>query len=122
MIKGWVGTDGSFHQSVVDVAGNANNGASVDLANCMATGPGYASLCGIWEDPDFDADQDAVYYARVIENPSCRWSTRLCLSLPEEERPDGCYNERIPKVIQERAWTAPIWHESRSAQPTALTQ
>ena len=122
VIKGWVGTDGSFHQSVVDVAGNANNGASVDLANCMATGPGYASLCGVWEDPDFDADQDAVYYARVIENPSCRWSTRLCLSLPEEERPDGCYNERIPKVIQERAWTAPIWHESRSALPTALAQ
>ena len=56
--------------------------------------------------------QDAVYYARAVENPSCRWSTRLCLSLPEGDRPDGCDNERIPKVIQERAWTAPIWYEA----------
>jgi hypothetical protein len=60
-----------------------------------------------------------VYYARAIENPSCRWSTRLCQSLPESERPDGCDNERIPKTIQERAWTAPIWFDAGRSIETA---
>ena len=53
----------------------------------------------------------AVYYARIVENPSCRWSTRRCLALPEAERPDGCSDPGIPKTIQERAWTSPIWIE-----------
>jgi len=112
IIKGWVGSDGSFHQSVIDVAGNADNGATVDPLSCEAEGEGFATLCGVWEDSAFDPQQDAVYYARVVENPSCRWSTRMCLSLPEGQRPDGCDNPRIPKVIQERAWTAPIWFDS----------
>jgi hypothetical protein len=112
IIKGWVGHDGGFHQAVMDVAGNAHNGATVDPLSCESEGDGFATLCGVWEDPEFDPLQDAVYYARAVENPSCRWSTRMCLSLPEDQRPDGCEHPRIPKVIQERAWTAPIWFDS----------
>ena len=112
IIKGWVGQDGQFHQQVIDIAGNADNGASVDPVSCETTGTGFASLCGVWTDPSFDASQDAVYYARAVENPSCRWSTRQCLLLPENERPDGCSNPRIPRTIQERAWTAPIWYDA----------
>jgi len=56
----------------------------------------------------------AVYYARVIENPSCRWSTWHCLDIPEAERPDGCSDPRVPKTIQERAYTSPIWFEPAS--------
>ena len=112
IIKGWVGQDGQFHQQVIDIAGNADNGASVDRMSCETTGTGFASLCGVWTDPSFDASQDAVYYARAVENPSCRWSTRQCLLLPENERPDGCSNPRIPRTIQERAWTAPIWYDA----------
>ena len=112
VIKGWVGHDGAFHQAVIDVAGNADNGATVDPLSCESEGDGFATLCGVWEDPEFDPLQDAVYYARAVENPSCRWSTRMCLSLPEDQRPDGCEHPRIPKVIQERAWTAPIWFDS----------
>lgn len=117
IVKGWIGEHGAFHQAVIDVAGNPHNGASVDPLSCEASGEGFSTLCGVWEDPKFDPTRDAVYYARAIENPSCRWSTRLCQSLPESERPDGCYNERIPKTIQERAWTAPIWFDAgRSIQ------
>ena len=110
IVKGWVDTQGLFHQEIHDVAGSADNGAGVDLATCTPTGPGARSLCGVWSDPDFDASTDAIYYARIVENPSCRWSARLCLSLPQDERPDGCTSDQLPRSIQERAWTSPIWY------------
>ena len=120
IIKGWVDEEGRFHQEVHDVAGNANNGATVDLATCTPKGPGASSLCGVWTDENFDPKVDAVYYARVVENPSCRWSTHLCLSLPKDQRPDGCTSDQLPKTIQERAWTSPIWYapESTTAKGT----
>ncbi len=37
-----------------------------------------ATLCTTWRDPDFNADKDAMWYARGIEVPSCRWSDYLC--------------------------------------------
>lgn len=111
IVKGWVGPHGHFHQAVYDVAGTTDNGASVDLATCETSGPGYASLCGVWRDPDFDPEQAAVYYARVIENPSCRWSWKQCLEFAPKDRPAGCSDETIPRVIHERAWTSPIWYE-----------
>jgi len=108
IVKGWVGEDGGFHQQVTDVAGQAND-ADVDLETCTPRGTGAEALCAVWTDPSFDADQPAVYYARVVENPSCRWSTWQCLALPEGARPDGCRDPRVPKTIQERAWTSQIW-------------
>ena len=110
IIKGWVGDEGDFHQSVIDVAGDADNGADVDLSTCTPRGEGARALCSVWQDPEFDPGRAAVYYARVVENPSCRWSTWHCQSLPENERPDGCDDPRVPKTIQERAWTSPIWY------------
>ncbi len=111
IVKGWVGDDGSFHQAVFDVAGDPENGAGVDPQTCQPVGPGADQLCAVWRDPGFDPGRAAVYYARVVENPSCRWSARRCLALPEAERPDGCSDPRIPKTVQERAWTSPIWIE-----------
>jgi hypothetical protein len=108
--QGWVGDAGEFHQAIYDVAGNAENGASVDLSTCTPRGRGAASLCSVWRDPDFDLRRSAVYYARIVENPSCRWSTLQCLSIPSDQRPDGCDDPRVPKTIQERAWTSPIWY------------
>jgi len=110
IVKGWVGADGAFHQSVVDVARGSDPDAGVDPATCAPRGTGSAALCSVWRDPDFDPDRAAVYYARVLENPSCRWSARLCLTLAEADRPDGCTDPRVPKTIQERAWTSPVWY------------
>ena len=119
IIKGWADDEGRFHQAVFDVAGDAGNGASVSLDSCEPTGPGHDSLCGTWTDPDFDTDREAVYYARVIENPSCRWTTRLCNTLPATDRPDACNHPTLPKIIQERAWTSPIWHSPKQGTATA---
>ncbi|MCH2169139.1 DUF3604 domain-containing protein [Myxococcota bacterium] len=107
IVKGWTGPDGATHQQVVDVAGNAANGARVDLKTCEPRGPGADSLCGVWRDPDFDPQQRAVYYARVLENPSCRYVGWLCRQ-PESHA--ACADPNVPKVIQERAWTSPIWY------------
>ncbi len=110
VIKGWVDDKGRMHQDIYDVAGNADNGASVDPDSCTRRGEGHARLCAVWRDPDFDPKRDAVYYARVVENPSCRWSTYQCNQLPPKDRPPSCSDPDVPKTIQERAWTSPIWY------------
>ncbi len=110
IVKGWVGDDGRLHQAVYDVAGSAENGSGVDLDTCRPYGEGNDELCGFWRDPAFDQTRAAVYYARILENPSCRWSWRQCLSLPSAQRPEGCDDPRVPRSIQERAWTSPIWY------------
>ena len=56
-----------------------------------------------WTDPDFDPTERAIYYVRVVENPSCRWSTWEAVRAGVEPRPD------LPATIQERAWSSPIW-------------
>jgi hypothetical protein len=109
IIKGFVDDDGGIHQQVIDVAGG-DNGASVDPATCSEKGEGADFLCGVWRDPDFDPARRAVYYARVVENPSCRYSAWACLALPEGERPTGCAHSLMQATQQERAWTSPIWY------------
>lgn len=119
VIKVWHGEDGQFHQSVYDIGGRMTEGEesdaatpSVDLNTCTPRGAGHDSLCAVWTDPEFDAARSAAYYVRAVENPSCRWSWQTCLSIiPEADRPEGCRDDSIPKVIQERAWSSPIWYE-----------
>ena len=110
IIKGWVDAQGQTHQAVYDIAGAAENGAMVDKDTCVKSGPGFNQLCATWRDPDFDPAIAAVYYSRVLENPSCRWSHHQCLSLPRNQRPASCSDPGLPWAIQERAWTSPIWY------------
>ncbi len=109
VVKAWVDVEGQTHQSVHNIAGDADNGAGVDTGTCQRHGQGFSQLCTSWRDPGFDAALGAVYYLRVLENPSCRWSQWDCLALPESERPATCNDPEVPKAIQERAWTSPIW-------------
>lgn len=115
VIKGWTDSAGRTHQAVYDVAGNPDNGATVDVDTCEVEGSGFNQLCQVWRDPDFDPAIAAVYYARVLENPSCRWSTHQCNALPEAERPASCSDPELPQTIQERAWTSPIWYNGPAA-------
>jgi hypothetical protein len=95
---------------VFEVAGNPENGAEVDLESCGLIGAGFERLCTVWTDPEFRPGQRAFYYARVVENPSCRWNAWECVRLPAGGRPESCSDPEVEKVIQERAWTSPIWY------------
>ena len=114
IVKGWVDADGT-HEEVIDVAcaGGAkvnlgtdrcpDNGAKVDISDCsINAGTGSAQLSALWRDAEFRPEQRAFYYARVIENPTCRWSTWDAIRAGVAPRPD------LPTTIQERAWSSPI--------------
>jgi hypothetical protein len=121
IVKGWVDAAGT-HERVVDVAGEARH-ADVDLATCARRGQGHDALCTVWSDPEFDPAAPAFYYARVLEVPTCRWSTRVCNArgvtcADPDAVPSGweeCCDARYPKTVQERAWTSPIWYTPPAA-------
>jgi hypothetical protein len=77
IVKGWLEGD-DYQVRVYEAAGDPKNGASVDLTTCTPEGDGFGDLCGVWQDPDFDPTERAYYYARVLENPTCRWTTYQC--------------------------------------------
>jgi Protein of unknown function (DUF3604) len=116
IIKGWSENGQTFEQ-VYDVSCSdglhpdakthrcEDNGAKVSLTDCSYTkGKGATELSTTWTDPDFKPSERAFYYARALENPTCRWSTydalKAKLPLPES----------VPSAIQERAWSSPIWY------------
>jgi hypothetical protein len=123
VIKGYV-KDGEPIEQIYDVACSdglqpdpdshrcPDNGAKVNLADCsISTDVGDVEILTLWQDPDYEADLDAFYYARVLENPTCRWSTWDALREGVEPRAD------LQKTIQERAWSSPIW--VRKQQPVS---
>jgi Protein of unknown function (DUF3604) len=74
------------------------------------------SACKTWTDTGYSAAAPALYYARVLEQPTPRWSHYDCLSLQTTNPSDwqtiapGCKpGGGLDVNIQERAWTSPIW-------------
>ena len=108
VVKGVV-RNGELLTSVHDV-GVTDTQAKLDISNCEVTGSGEKAMCSVWNDPNFNSSENAYYYVRVVANKSCRWSHNLCLQNPEYCEADS--DASIPKVIQERAWTSPVWLES----------
>ena len=117
VVKGWVDDPGMKEplQRVRDVAcaGGREPGdggkcaptaATVDLGTCERDeATGAAELQARFTDPDYSAAEHAFYYVRVLENPSCRWPTRLALSADVDLPVD------VPPTEQQRGWSSPIW-------------
>ena len=114
VIKGYV-EDGEIKEIVFDVACSdgldvnpdnyrcPDNGAQVNLDDCSYDSSiGSSELKTFWKDPTYIKGQRVFYYVRVLENPTCRWSTWDALRNNVEPRSD------YPKTIQERAWSSPI--------------
>lgn len=123
IVKGWV-EDGTPRERVYDAACSdgltvdpdtgrcPDNGARVELDTCrISAGVGASELAVTWQDPDFDPGQEAFYYARALENPTCRWSTWDAVRAGVAPRED------LQHTIQERAWTSPIWYHGTRAGP-----
>jgi len=117
-VKGWI-ENGEAREAVYDVAGHAPGEATVDEHTCETSGPGSDQLCGVWIDPDFDPAEPAFYYARAVENPTCRWTAFACNKLEVDCSDRGsakrglykaCCGEETVRSIQERAWSSPIWY------------
>jgi hypothetical protein len=128
VVKGWLDADGIEHERVVDVAGDASKGG-VDPATCAPQGAGFAELCTVWTDPDFDPAERAFYYVRLLETPVCRWTTTLCRSAGVDPLSPDCATQAAAAgedfaaccrdttndafaepLVQERAWSSPIWY------------
>ena len=107
IIKG-VLKDGELSTTIVDVVNNEDT--KLDDSTCEVIGEGKKSMCTVWQDPAFNNQENAYYYARVVANKSCRWSHQLCISNPEYCEDDSDFE--TPKFIQERAWTSPVWLEN----------
>jgi hypothetical protein len=116
IVKGWIDTDGSSREKVFDVkwsgdripdasgklpaVGNTVNVETAEYTNTI----GAAELLGTFRDTEFDASQRSVYYLRVLEIPTPRWT------LYDQVRFGIDMSTDVPLVHQERAFSSPIWY------------
>ncbi|MGH7859758.1 MAG: DUF3604 domain-containing protein, partial [Candidatus Binatia bacterium] len=144
VVKGWV--DGEGKPKVKVFPAVASTSAEVlppERGSCAAHPATHPEqLCAVWTDPEFESGENAYYYARVLEIPTCRWSAHQCEAkrverggdfcdeldvntglLPESLRGyEGCCardvvtgeltKEHHFHVIEERAWASPIWYDA----------
>ncbi len=120
IVKGWINPRTGFPaEKIYDVVWSDEDKRSIDPSGKLpAVGNtvdvktatfsndsiGASQLRAEWTDPDFDHTRRAVYYVRVLEIPTPRWSTYDAAKLGVSP-PEG-----VPATIQERAYSSPIWY------------
>ena len=117
IIKGWRDATGALFEKVHDVALSDDRemdrqGNVAPLGNTVnLTDPSYNNSIGdpelavVWTDPDFEPDEAAFYYVRVLEIPTPRWTAYDAVHYGLKDLPKA-----IPMVTQERAYSSPIWY------------
>ena len=124
IIKGWIDMNsGRPKEKVFDIACSdglepdpitnrcPDNGARVNINDCsISSNVGSSELKTVWKDPEFKVDDKAFYYVRVLENPTCRWSTWDAIKSGFKPR------EGLHETIQERAWSSPIWYIPKQSE------
>lgn len=130
VIKGWIDKKNKAHEKIYNVGWSNNSakgvhgpapdrellrngklpliGNTVDIADASYTNTiGDPVIAAYWSDPDFDADQKAFYYVRVIEIPTPRWTAYEAkffgTAIPDD----------VAMTLQDRAYTSPIWYTPR---------
>ena len=117
IVKGWLDQRGELHEKVYDVVWAGNRiiddktgkleavGSTVNLDTATFVNTiGADHLSGFWVDPDFDPLEASFYYCRVIEIPKPRWTLKDAVFFNLD------LSEDIPTVVQDRAYTSPIWY------------
>ena len=116
VVKGWLGADGKTQEKIYEVkwAGDRKPGPdgklppignTVDVTKATYSNSiGAPTLVARWTDPDFDPKLKAVYYVRVLEIPTPRWTTF------DQVRFKDKMAANVPQTHQERAFTSPIWY------------
>jgi hypothetical protein len=118
VVKGWIDASGKSQEKIYNVSWSSPDnrsvgadgkltavGNTVDLTKgTWVNNIGAPELTTWWQDPDFDAQQNAFYYVRVLEIPTPTWpvydALKFGLTLPDD----------VTKIQQERAYSSPIWY------------
>lgn len=118
VVKGWIDASGKSQEKIYNVSWSSPDnrsvgadgkltavGNTVDLTKgTWENNIGAPELTTWWQDPDFDAQQNAFYYVRVLEIPTPTWpvydALKFGLTLPDD----------VIKIQQERAYSSPIWY------------
>jgi hypothetical protein len=123
IVKGWTDAENEMHERIYDVA--VSNGRKIKRDGRCQTAVGNTvnvddatydnsigapMLSAYWKDPEFDAQERAFYYARVLEIPTPRWTTYDAQYFGIQRPKD------VPASIQDRAYTSPIWYGSTSSK------
>ena len=117
IVKGW-SAGGNSYEKIFDVAWSGDRepdpetgklpavGSTVNMDTATYTNTiGSVELKATWTDPTFNPDENAFYYARVLEIPTPRWSLYDSVKLGIE------HPSHLDPILQERAYTSPIWYE-----------
>ena len=116
VVKGWVNARGKSEERIYDVACSDGRaiaerrcakpvGSTVNTADASYTNTiGDPLLTAHWKDPDFDPDQRAFYYVRVLEIPKPSWQAY------DVSRYGVKMSDEVPMTVQDRAYTSPIWY------------
>ena len=117
VVKGWRTSTGELKESVYDVAWSGDRrirdnklidevGSTVNLETATYTNTiGSVQLSTVWEDTEFNPDEQAFYYMRVLQIPTPRWSSYDIVRYQLSE-----FTAELPRETQERAYTSPIWY------------